>query len=237
MNIEDKKVLVTGGAKRIGKEICTAFAEAGAKVIIHYNSSEKEALALLRKIGGVDGGHGIIRADLSVREELSKMYEMLKDVDILINNASVFNNDCLRKESICSAKKQFDINFWAPFELMCELSLRRQEETVIINMLDYRINKYGLNDGSYSISKKSLESLTLMSALQWAPKIRVNGIASGFVMPPTGMESSTMEKSLKKVPFGKPVSVKEISLTCLYLVKTDSVTGQIVYLDGGAHLL
>jgi len=103
-------------------------------------------------------------------------------------------------------------------------------------MLDYRINKYGLNDGSYSISKKSLEALTFMSALQWAPKVRVNGIASGFVIPPVGMELSTMEKSLKKVPASKPVSVKDICSTCLYLVKTDSVTGQIVYLDGGAHL-
>jgi enoyl-[acyl-carrier-protein] reductase (NADH) len=75
-----------------------------------------------------------------------------------------------------------------------------------------------------------------MSALQWAPKIRVNGIASGFIIPPVGMELSAMEESLKKVPTGKAVSVKDICSTCLYLVKTDSITGQIVYLDGGAHL-
>ena len=236
MNIEGKNVLVTGGAKRIGKEICRAFAESGAKVTIHYNSSEKEAMALLREMGGVDRGHSTIRADLSIRNELSGVYEILQGIDILINNASVFNNGCLLKENIYDAKKQFDINYWAPFELMCELCRRRQGETVIINMLDYRINRCGLNDGSYLISRKSLETLTFISALQWAPKVRVNGIAPGFVIPPMGMESSIMEKSLKKVPSGKAVSVKDICSTCLYLAKTDGTTGQIVYLDGGAHL-
>lgn len=236
MNIEGKKILVTGGAKRVGREICKAFAEAGARVIIHYNSSKKEAKALLQKLGGASKGHEIIKADLSIREELSGVCKILKDIDVLVNNASVFDNKCLIKEDIDNAKKQFDINFWVPFELMCKLAKKRQKESVIINMLDYRINKCGLNDGSYLISKKSLEALTLMSALQWAPKIRVNGIASGFVIPPVGMEESTMEKSLKKVPTGKVVSVKDICSTCLYLVKTESVTGQIVYLDGGAHL-
>jgi NAD(P)-dependent dehydrogenase (short-subunit alcohol dehydrogenase family) len=119
---------------------------------------------------------------------------------------------------------------------MCELRRRRQKESVIINILDYRIKKYSSNDGSYTISKKSLEAITFMSALQWAPKVRVNGIAPGFVTPPVGLRSSKMEKSLKKVPSGSPVSVKDICSTCLYLVKTESVTGEIVYLDGGAHI-
>lgn len=236
MDIKGKKVLVTGGAKRIGREICKAFAKAGAKVVIHYNSSEKEAKSLFREIGGFDKGHDIVRADLSVREELSGIYDMLDETDILINNASVFYNSCLGKENILHAKKQFDINFWSPFELMCELYNRRHKETLIINMLDYRINHYGMADSSYAISKKSLETLTVMAALQWAPKIRVNGIAPGFVISPVGMESSKMEKSLKKVPTGNPVSIKDICSTCFYLVKTDSITGEVVYLDGGAHI-
>ena len=84
--------------------------------------------------------------------------------------------------------------------------------------------------------ERALETLTFLSALQWAPNTRVNGIASGFVIPPIGMDSLTMEKSLKKVPSGKPVSVKDICSTCVYLAETESVTGQIIYLDGGAHL-
>ncbi|HJO93709.1 MAG TPA: SDR family oxidoreductase [Victivallales bacterium] len=236
MEINNKKILVTGGAVRIGKALCEGFAAQGAEITIHYNHSDNNAKQLLYNIGGSDGGHRIIKANLSDINELNSLLGIINDIDILINNASVFYNNRLVDDFLEEGKKQFDINFWAPFELMKGIHKSIKKQTVIINMLDYRIVHPSNDDGTYLLSKKSLADVTLLAASQWAPDTRVNGIALGFVIPPVGMEKSTMVKSMQKVPMKKPVTTDEVIDSCRFLINNDSITGEILHLNGGAHL-
>ena len=135
------------------------------------------------------------------------------------------------------AKVQFDTNFWAPYILMREFNMQRtNRDSLIINFLDYRIRKPSFSDGTYFVSKHALGKLTELSAIQWAPLMRVNAVAPGFVIPPKNMENSTMEKSLRKVPLGKAITLEDISNACIFLAETESITGQTIFLDGGASL-
>ena len=236
MDVKGKKVLITGGAIRVGKAICHAFANAGANVVIHYNSSEQNALDLLGDIGGISSGHCICKCDLSNLESIPSMFKSLGDVDILINNASTFFMGSLSSEKFHDARLQFDVNYWAPVELMRAFHYQDIDEGAIINILDQRVDKVDPIGGSYPISKKALYDATMEAALQWAPRLRVNGVAPGPVIAPIGLESSKMEKTLKEVPLNRKVDLDDLTDSCLFLVKNESITGNIIYVDCGHHL-
>ena len=236
MNVKDKRVLVTGGAVRIGRAICLAFARAGSLIVIHYNRSGRAAAELLDEIGGEAAGHRKVQCELSTLNAAKKIFAEAGPIDILINNASVYNEKSISEESPEDAKRQFEINFKAPFELMKQLYASEIQEGCIINILDQRINKISASAGSYALSKKVLADAGMASAIQWAPRIRVNAIAPGPVLPPVGMENSRMEKTLKSVPMAKAVSMDDLTDACLFLAGNNSITGQILYVDGGQHL-
>lgn len=238
MNLNGKRVLITGGAIRIGRAVALAFARKGANITVHCNNSKNEALGLLDELDKFSSGNEFISADLTDLYEIRQtIFPRLPETDILINNASAFHNSRLEDEDLVKAKIQFDINFWAPYMLMNEFKKQREgRDSLVINFLDYRIKKPSVSDGTYLISKYALEKLTELSAIQWAPSMRVNAIAPGFVIPPSNMANSTMEKSLRKVPMGKAVALNSISSACLFLAETDCVTGQTLFLDGGASL-
>jgi len=203
MIINGKTVLVTGGAVRIGRAICTGFARAGAKVVIHYNKSGKEAAELLKMLGGKKAGHRIVKCELSNLDAAEILIPSLGKIDMLVNNASIFIPCPLSSEKLLDAKKQMDINFRAPLLLMRKFMEQKMKEGCIINLLDQRIAKTSPNDGSYTLSKKALAEATLTAALQWAPRIRVNGIAPGAVLPPRGMEDSKMKIQISMTPMKK----------------------------------
>jgi NAD(P)-dependent dehydrogenase (short-subunit alcohol dehydrogenase family) len=236
MLIRNKTVLVTGGAVRIGRAICAGFADTGAKVIIHYNKSGKEAAELLKMIGGKKAGHRTIKCELSNLAAVGKLIASTGKIDILVNNASIYFPCALGKENIAQAKRQFKINFHAPLLLMRKFQEQEISEGCIINLLDQRIAKTSPDDGSYTLSKKALAKATFTAALRWAPRIRVNGIAPGAVLPPRGMENSKMKIQISMTPMKKAPTPEQISRTCLFLTENDSVTGQIIYVDGGQHL-
>ncbi|MEI6054596.1 MAG: SDR family oxidoreductase [Lentisphaerota bacterium] len=238
MDLNGKRVLVTGGAVRIGRTLAFAFAGKGASVTVHCNSSKDEAIALLCELDKFSSGNEFISADLTDLYDIRQtIFPRLPETDILINNASVFHNGMLAEEDLAHAKTQFDINFWAPYIIMNEYKKQRgNKDSLIINFLDYRIKKPSVTDGTYLISKYALERLTELSAIQWAPSIRVNAIAPGFVIPPSNMVNSTMEKSLRKVPMGKAVPFEDIAKACIFIAEAESLTGQTIFLDGGASL-
>ena len=219
MNISGKRVLVTGGAVRIGRALCMAFAEAGAQVIIHCNNSLEQAKELLAALPG--SGHQVVQYDLNSPENLLNNYGQ---IDILINNASVYR--------IADASKYMRVNFHAPVSLMKQFAAQNIESGCIINFLDAKETT-----DSYSKSKKAFREATLNLALTYAPKIRVNAIAPGPVLPPVALRGPGMQEILKDVPMGKQIPLKDITDACLFLVQNDSLTGQIIYVDGGLHLV
>ncbi|MFZ2655353.1 MAG: SDR family oxidoreductase [Victivallales bacterium] len=236
MNLKNKTVLVTGGAVRIGRTICIAFAAAGAKLAIHYNNSEKDALKLLKELGGEKSGHMSVKCELSDLDAVERLIPSIGKTDILINNASIYVPCPLAKESIPDAKRQMDINFRAPLILMRKFQEQKIKEGCVINLLDRRISKSYPDDGSYALSKKALAEATLTAALEWAPRIRVNGVAPGAVLPPRGMEKSRMKIQISMTPMKKAPTPEDVAKACIFLVENDSITGQVIFVDGGQHL-
>lgn len=237
MNLSGKKVVITGAGRRIGSALARAFAARNARIVIHYNRSEKEALALLEELGGTKAGHCVFQCDLTDPAVLRKTApEFLKDASILINNASVYLRRTIGPETFEEAENQFAVNFTAPVEMMKLFAGNCGESPLIINMLDQGICRPDENSFSYALSKKALAEATRAAALHLAPRIRVNGIAPGPVLPPRELPFSKMEKTLKSVPLEKPVSVEDICRGALFLAENDSMTGAILYIDCGQSL-
>ena len=237
MNLKGKKVLVTGGAVRIGRGLCRAFAAHGAKLILHYNSSKSAAEELFDELGGAKRGHVMTCGDLTCRSYRNNLIPSLGKIDILINNASMFDDKLLETEDLESARKQYEINFWTPLTLMQQFKKQCTGEGLIVNILDQRIFSVSNKSGSYLLSKKSLADATRQAALQWAPKVRVNGIAPGAVVPPTWLPNSKMEKSIASTPMKKSTRIEEIANACIFIAENDSIAGEIIAIDGGKHLL
>ncbi|UDQ97561.1 SDR family oxidoreductase [Lentisphaerota bacterium WC36G] len=238
-DIANMNVLITGAARRIGAAIAKNLANQGANIIVHCNNSLEEAEKLLNELPNGKLKHQIITGDLYDYESLiAKLNKLNCGIDILINNAAIFNIKSILQESADDVLKQMTINFTAPYELMKWFARQKKvNEGIIINFLDQRNIKADGTTGSYAISKKALEQASLAAAVQFAPNIRVNNIAPGPVLSPPNYQGKGFEKVLENVPLQKQVSVDSIINAVDFLIGNCSVTGQILYVDGGEHLI
>lgn len=234
MEIKGKRVLVTGGAVRIGRALCEAFAKAGAQVVIHCNTSMVEAEKLRKKLSGF--GHQVVQCDLSSPSETASLFEQCGKIDILVNNASIYRLGHFFDEDEAQVREQLQVNFLSPVSLMKQLAAQDIDEGCIINFLDQEVAKSTETLNSYALSKRSLRDATLTAARDGAPRIRVNAIAPGPVLPPVGLNAPGMQKVLNKVPMGKQIPLEDIISACFFLIQNNSLTGQIIYVDGGQHL-
>ncbi|MDD5697853.1 MAG: SDR family oxidoreductase [Victivallaceae bacterium] len=235
MNTETKRVLVTGGAVRIGRAVCLAFAEAGARIVIHCHNSVIPAEKLLAALPG--SGHQLQTCDLNSAAETADFLSRCGQIDILINNAAVYRRGDFPDESDSEVSRQMQVNFLAPLSLMKQFAAQELENGCIINFLDQEVAKATETLNSYAVSKRALRDATLIAARRLAPKIRVNAVAPGPVLPPAGLKGPGMRKILGKVPLGGQIPLPDITAACLFLVQNDSLTGQIIYVDGGQHLI
>lgn len=236
MEISGKTVLITGGAKRIGRALVEAFAAADAHVVIHCNKSIAEAEELVDSLPG--SNHRIVCEDLAKMGAAEKIFTQCGQVDVLINNASTFERSSIKEESSDSLERQFRVNFTAPYELMKAFSSQsKNQQGVIVNFTDQRTVSCSDGTGSYLLSKKALSEATLTAARQFAPYIRVNAIAPGPVLPPVGLKGRGMQHILKEVPLEKPVDMGDLINAVFFLIFNESVTGQILFVDCGQHLI
>ncbi len=237
MKITGAKVLITGAAKRVGAEIARAFADAGATVIIHCNTSRTEAEKLIQKLNG--SGHSVLCCDLSNPENISEFFcKLPKDISVLVNNASIFERVTIETETLDSAKNQFNVNFWSPIELIRQFYKHSEpDELAVVNILDQAVVKTPSDSFSYALSKKALAEATRAAALHYAPRMRVNGLAPGPVFPPPGLEHLKMEKTLKTLPLGRPVNPRDLADACVMLATNSSITGTTLFVDCGQSLI
>lgn len=242
MDFRNKKVLVTGGAIRVGREICKGFAHAGASVVIHCNTHIEEGKRLLEELGGPGKGHALFSMDLAHPAELEKeenirmLGEMFSSVDILVNNASCYIRTPVQQETLPEMERQLNINFLSPSLLMKLFAEKAKEGSVIVNMLDQGIAKTDKNTFSYALSKKAFAEAAKSAALSYAPRIRVNSVAPGPMIPPPDLPLSKMEKSIQSIPLQKAIAVEDVVSACLFVAGNASMTGAIVYVDGGLSL-
>lgn len=228
MNLKGKTILVTGGALRIGRSFVERFQSMGADVIVHYNNSEEEAKLL---------SPFIVQADLSDPSSCTELINKCgKSIDILINNASLFTKDSLKESFPDRVLKEFRVNLFSPLELIRQFS-SQTKNGCIINILDRRIDSHDTSCVPYSITKQGLAELTRLAAIELAPNIRVNGVAPGPILPPPNIELSKYKESAGKIPLVKMPTKEEVVDAGCYLINNHSITGQILYVDGGQHLL
>jgi len=234
-----KTALVTGGAKRLGSAIAFGLAKQGANVVIHYGRSESEARKLQKELTELGVKSWTISADfanpLSCKTLIERAYEVSGGLDVLVNNASIFTANDMAAVRLEDIEINMLTNAWTPF-LLSRYFSERTERGRIINILDTRIEGYDLTHFAYYLSKRMLETLTKSMALKLAPRITVNSVAPGLILPPEGKDDTYLEQKKDTVPLKKHGSVEDIVESVLFLLRNDFITGQVVYVDGGKHL-
>ncbi len=239
--MEANKIIITGGATRIGAAIANKLSGPGVEIVIHYNKSKLNAEKLKKKLSKNLTKVYLVKGDLSKETDLKKIVKFskikLKYFDCLINNASLFENDKLENFTTDSWGKHLRTNLRAPALLSKEFAKNiKVENNNIINIIDQRVFKLTPFFFSYTISKTGLYTMTKTSAISLAPKIRVNGIAPG----PTLKNKRQSEKHFKKqylaTPLKRQVNVSEICNAVDFFIKNRSITGQVLAVDSGQNL-
>jgi pteridine reductase len=238
--------LITGGAKRLGAAIAMHLAKMGYDIIIHYNNSLREAQNLQKKIiKNMAVNCHIIKADLADETQIAALIkEVKKDFknwNVLINSASIFSKSGLVEGGLKELKANFAIHLMAPALLAMDFAKHCQAKKIngnIINMVDKNITRYDTKYFPYLLSKKTLAEFTKMAALELAPQIRVNGVAPGFILNSIDESSSYKDdkKTIAKIPLQKKGEEKDIVSAIQYLLENNFITGQIIFVDGGASL-
>lgn len=234
-----KTALITGAARRLGRAMALAVAEQGARVVVHHNRSAAEAAALCEEIRALGGSAWPIPGDLAVPGRAEAVFQEAVAragvIDILINNASIYERDTLWDATEESILLNLRIHAMAPLALAREMG-RQGGEGHILNLLDTRVTVYDKEHASYHISKRVLLTLTRMLALELAPKIAVNGIAPGLILPPPGQDESYLRRLAHSNPLNRHGSPADIADAALFLLRSRFITGQILYIDGGYHM-
>ncbi|MFP6581970.1 MAG: SDR family oxidoreductase [Candidatus Hydrogenedentota bacterium] len=237
--MNNQTVLITGGARRLGKSISEHLGAKGYRVIIHHDQSGDEAQQLADLINEGGGDAHCVQAHLSDETSCKNLAVTVRksfgDIHHLINNASIFPEDTLNTLNADSIQENFNINTLVPLFLARTLHESGTLATVT-NLLDTRIQDYDRQHVSYHLSKRALQSLTAMMALEWAPEVRVNGIAPGLILPPEGQTEEHLEALRHTNPLNHIGNPLEVSETIDFLISNPSITGQIIYIDGGRHL-
>ena len=237
---ENKTVVITGSARRLGKDIALAIASEGFKVIIHTSQSFSDAQSLVAQIINLGGEARFISADFTDPEKANEIFSRTfaeeNNLFALINNASIFETGNFLESTYESWQTNFAINLTTPFLLSQSFARRLgNNKGRIINILDWRALRPGKDHFSYTISKSALASMTKAMAVALAPNIVVNGLALGAILPPSDGGS---ESIIKPVPAGRWASIKELTDSILFLLTgPEYITGEIIHLDGGRHLV
>ena len=236
-----KKIVITGGATRIGAAIAKSLADYETIITIHYNRSKGNALKLKKELEDLGSEVYLLKADLNNLKQtqalLKLAYKKMKGLNCLINNASLFENDSLHNFTDKSFTKHLNINLKAPAILIQNFKkLLKNSDGNIINIIDQRVEKLTPYFFSYTLSKTSLVTLTKTAAMKLAPNIRVNGISPGPTLKNSRQSETHFKKQWKSVLLKKKVELKNICEGVKFLIKNDNITGEVINIDSGQRL-
>jgi NAD(P)-dependent dehydrogenase (short-subunit alcohol dehydrogenase family) len=237
-----RTALVTGAGQRIGYAIALALAADGWAVAVHYHQSQTAADELVGKIAEAGGRAVALAADLAREEETAALVpratEALGPLGVLVNNASVFENDQALSVTRESWDRHLETNLRAPFVLMQAFArqLPAEAEGAIVNLLDERVWNLTPYFVSYTVSKAGLWALTQTMALAFAPRIRVNGVGPGPTLPSPRQSSEQFRRQCESMPLKRGTSPEEIAAAVRFILAAPAMTGQMIALDGGQHL-
>jgi len=240
-SLKDKNILITGSARRLGRQLALSAARAGANVLIHHAHSPAEAEQTLHEVKAYGVEAHILVADLSDHvqvEGLIPQANSFGQLDALINNAALFTPLSFFQTGYTDWQSELAVNLTAPFLLSQAFaaSLQPDKKGRIVNILDWRALRPGPDHFPYTISKAALASMTQSLAISLAPRITVNGLALGAILPPS--DGSTDNGLLRSVPAARWATIEEVCQSLLFLLSgPEYITGEILYVDGGRHLV
>jgi NAD(P)-dependent dehydrogenase (short-subunit alcohol dehydrogenase family) len=253
MSLDAKLVLITGAARRVGRELALAVARAGGDVVIHYGSSQNEAESLGLEIEALDRKAFLLQADLNDPSQVANLIPQASEhgqLFALVNNAAIFENLSWQSSTLEAWNQHLMVNLTTPFLLSQAFArlLPTDGTGRIVNLLDWRALRPGADHLPYTISKSALAALTLSLAVALAPRISVNGLALGAVLPPvTKLDSATggtptdniaPPNILKNVPANRWAHLDEVGQALIFLLDGPAyITGEIIHIDGGRHLV
>jgi pteridine reductase len=237
-----KVSLVTGAGRRIGRALALALGDTGCRVAVHYNRSEQDANETASLIKAMGKEAITVKADLEdptqVEALAAHVNEQLGPIEIMVNNASVFDKAGLKEVSAEELDRHFAINVRAPFLLAKFMNehLRTNSPGKIINLNDWR--KARPTRFAYGVTKSALSGLTRTLALSMAPNVQVNEIALGAILPPSDIpiDRPRDEITIKLGPADRMGSLNEVADAMMMLIKNDFITGETINVDGGRHI-
>ena len=240
----NKTIFITGAARRIGKEIALTFSEMGWNIIIHFNSSKKNANDLAEQINSVNPDSAkTVQGNLDIKEDIEKILNDIENffpsIDLLINNASTFYPTPIEEISEDHWDSLIGSNLKGPLFLIKGLKEKlKVSKGSIINITDTNLLKGIANYSIYSAAKAGLEAITKGLARELAPDIKVNAIAPGAMLEPPGVEWTEEQKNnvIKSIPLNRMGSEKDIAEAVKFLASSKYITGQIIKVDGGRSL-
>ena len=238
-----RSVLITGAARRIGRHMARDMAADGWAVVVHFNRSADDARSLLGEISAAGGRAAGVQADLSAAEAPGRLVASARNffgpLTCLINNASLFEPDEAGNVTAASFAAHLDTNLRAPVFLSQSFAaqLPQEEPGNIVNIIDQRVWKLTPRFFSYTVSKAALWTVTQTLAQAFAPRIRVNAIGPGPALPNVRMDENEFAKQSRLTLLQRGTSPEEISQALRFILASPAMTGQMIVLDGGQHLV
>jgi pteridine reductase len=242
MEMKNRVALVTGGAVRLGKALALALAGEGARLAIHYNSSSAPAERTVAEIEALGTDAFAIQANLAQPGQAKLLIERavshFGQLDILVNSAAIFVPSDLAHTTEQIWDQHFAINLKSPFFLSQAFAAQvgKERQARVVNIADWRGLRPDTGYLAYSFSKAAVLAMTKGLALALAPNILVNAIAPGAILPPPGKGQDYLDQLAGNIPVRRVGSPAEIAQTMLFLVKSDFITGEAIFVTGGEHL-
>lgn len=250
---QPKAVLVTGAAKRLGREIALQFGRQGWDVAVHYGRSEQEAIETVREIEMTGVKSQAFQADLADEAAVKKLFASVSqqfiNLHCLVNSASIFEYDRANSTSPLSARSlqnHMQVNLTAPI-LLSQLMFGHLKNNAnkaaggelpsVIQLLDQKLINLNPDYLSYTLSKAALATSVEILALDFAPHLRVLGLAPGISLPSGDQTNDGFSKAHQMTPLGKSSTPEDIAKAAVFLAQANAITGTTLYVDGGQHLL
>lgn len=238
-DLHGKTILITGAARRLGRAFALACGRAGADLILHHGHSPAEAESLRDELASLGARAWVLAVDFSHPENASQLIEdasKLSPLYGLVNSASIFEPLNVHDTSLDDWNRHLNINLTAPF-LLSQAFAKYTKHGRIVNILDWRAMQPGADHFPYTISKSALAAMTKSLAVALAPHITVNGLALGAILPPADQLSAS-EKIIESVPAKRWSEAGEVEEALLFLLSGPAyITGEIIHVDGGRHLV
>jgi len=240
MPLQNKTILITGAARRLGRFFAFTIAQSGGNIILHHGHSEKEAQDTAEEIEKLGVRCHIIAADFShPKQAIEEIEDSIRDIRLygLVNSAAIFDPIKFIDTKLIDWQRHIDINLTMPF-LLSQLVAKNigENEGKIVNILDWRALRPGRDHFPYTISKAALAAMTKAMAVALAPNVQVNGLALGAILPPANGGSENMV--IKQVPAARWANLDEVGQTLLFLLNGPAyITGEVIHIDGGRHLV